>query len=308
MMTDYNETAIVTPETTIVRNLESIVTAETDVQVSTAKRYPRSIALALKNSISLATINEEMAASCMYALPRAGKNITGPSIRLAEVMASEWGNLRIAARIIDQTDTFIVAQGLCWDMEKNVQLSTEVRRRITDKHGAKFNEDMINVTAMAALAIARRNAIFQVIPRALMEQVYAECRRVAVGTVATLTAKRDKLLDSFQKIGVPKPMILEKLNLQGVEDINLTHLEVLLGLASAIKNGETTIEDAFAPDDSEDTQEETRSAATASTAQRAKKNMKKATAPAETPSAAQEEASSTTAETAEGQKDMFEQP
>jgi len=308
MMTDYNETAIVTPETTIVRNLESIVTAETDVQVSTAKRYPRSIALALKNSISLATINEEMAASCMYALPRAGKNITGPSIRLAEVMASEWGNLRIAARIIDQTDTFIVAQGLCWDMEKNVQLSTEVRRRITDKHGAKFNEDMINVTAMAALAIARRNAIFQVIPRALMEQVYAECRRVAVGTVATLTAKRDKLLDSFQKIGVPKPMILEKLNLQGVEDINLTHLEVLLGLASAIKNGETTIEDAFAPDDSEDTQEETRSAATASTAQRAKENMKKATTPAETPPAAQEEASSTTAETAEGQKDMFEQP
>src|SRR3990167_5162923 len=130
--------------------LESIVHAETDIQVSTAKRYPRSIDRSLKLAEAMATLDEETAESCMYALPRGGKTIEGPSVRLAEIMATTWGNLRVVGRVTAQSDTFLTAYGMAWDLESNLAEAVEVRRRITDKHGAKFNEDMISVTAQAA--------------------------------------------------------------------------------------------------------------------------------------------------------------
>ncbi len=190
--------------------MHALISAETDIQVSTAKRYPRNLKSAINLATSMATLDEATAESCMYALPRAGKTIEGPSIRLAEIFASAWGNLRIEARIIEQTDKWIVARGVCWDLETNNAIALTVQRRITGQGGAKFSEDMIAVTANAASAIARRNAIFATVPRAYVNKIYDECKRVAIGNASTLVSKRDKLFSSFQKIGVPKDLIIAK--------------------------------------------------------------------------------------------------
>ena len=64
----------------------SLARAEIDVQIATARRYPRSITLASKNIRDLVTLDKDAAAECMYALPRGGKPIQGPSIRLAEII------------------------------------------------------------------------------------------------------------------------------------------------------------------------------------------------------------------------------
>ena len=50
----------------------------------------------------MATIDAEVAGSCFYKLSRGGKTIEGPSVRLAEIVASAWGNLKFGARIIDE--------------------------------------------------------------------------------------------------------------------------------------------------------------------------------------------------------------
>jgi hypothetical protein len=65
---------------------------ELDIQINTAKAYPRSVKSFLEEAKMLATANQETAASCFYSLPRKDKNgkqvqITGPSIRLAEIAA-----------------------------------------------------------------------------------------------------------------------------------------------------------------------------------------------------------------------------
>ena len=246
--------ALVRSEVETPDTMAALVQAETDVQVSTAKMYPRSIESAIKRALSLATLDEETAASCMYALPRGGKTIEGPSIRLAEIVASCWGNMRIATQIIQQTDSVVVSRGFCWDLETNLAVASEARRRITDKSGGKFNEDMINVTCNAANAIARRNAVFAVVPRAYIDKIYRECRNVAVGNASTLTSKREKLMQSFMKIGVLPDQIYTKLGVGGEQDINLQHLAILIGVAEAIKSGEITPEDAFAVDDMPESQ------------------------------------------------------
>src|SRR5450631_3785003 len=69
----------------------SLARAEVDQQITTAHAYPRSIARAVKGIMTLATLDEQTAEECVYALPRGGKAIKGPSIRFAEIIGSQWG-------------------------------------------------------------------------------------------------------------------------------------------------------------------------------------------------------------------------
>ena len=66
--------------------VDAIERANIDSQVSTAKQYPRDIRRSIDNSIVIATMNQETAQSCGYALPRGGKLITGPSVHLAKII------------------------------------------------------------------------------------------------------------------------------------------------------------------------------------------------------------------------------
>ena len=232
-------------EITSVSALESLNKSEIDIQISTAKRYPRSILKFKNEALSMATLDEETASSCFYALKRDAKLIEGPSIRLAEIIGSAWGNLRYGARIIETGDRFVTAQGVCHDLEKNICANVEVRRRITTKEGRRYSDDMIGVTCNAACSVALRNAIFKVVPMAYAKDIYEKAKTVAVGDTQTLSKRRDQMVTHFAKSGVSLEMILTLLEKKGLEDIGLEELATLKGIATAIKDGETTIDQAF---------------------------------------------------------------
>ena len=225
--------------------LEAITTAEVQQQVATAKRYPRSIHKFKQEALALATADEETAGSMFYSLPRGGKAIEGPSVRLAEVCAYSWGNLRHGARVVEIEDKFVVAQGYCFDAEKNVGTAVEVRRRITDKYGKRYNDDMIGVTCNAACAIALRQAIFKVIPRVYANQIYAAARKVAIGDAQTLASRMAAMLDYFAKMGVSHEQVCQACEKPSIEDLSLDDLAMLKGLATALKDGYTTVDEAF---------------------------------------------------------------
>ena len=223
----------------------AIVRSEVDAQLTAAHKYPRSIGRFLKESMTLATMTQEIAESCIYTLPRAGKNITGPSVRLAEIMASTYGNLHIGTRVVDETDKEIVAQGVCWDLQANLRVSVEARRRITKRNGSRFDDDMITVTGNAAASIALRNAIFRVVPRSFVMAVYEKARLVAVGNASTLADKRANVFERLQKLGVSQDRVLARLEKRSMDDVGLEDLETLIGLGTAIKNGEQDIDSVF---------------------------------------------------------------
>jgi len=227
--------------------LSAIDRASIDVQVATAKQYPRSVDKALKEATTLATLDEETAAGCLYALPRSGKNIEGPSVRLAEIVAYSWGNLRIDADIVAEDKTHITAMGTCFDLEKNVAVRVRVKRRIVDKHGRKYNADMIGVTSNAAISIALRNAIFKVIPRSYVNKIYGLARTASLGQGGTITQKRQAALEWYSKLGVQPEQIFELLEVRGLDDIGEDQLITLRGLMTSIQDGETTVERTFSP-------------------------------------------------------------
>lgn len=227
--------------------LGSITRAEVDSQIATAKRYPRSVKKFMDDARSLACLTPEVAQSCIYALPRGGKPIEGPSVRLAEVVAHTFGNLRVSARIASESGSFIVAQAVALDLEKNNGVQIEVRRRITGRDGRRFNDDMINVTCNAALSIAYRNAVFKAVPAAFVQPIYREARKLAAGGGKSIEERRKNLRDWIDSIGVKPAELFAALGVRGWEDVGLEQMAVAAGIMTAIKDGDTTIDEAFRP-------------------------------------------------------------
>lgn len=229
--------------------VSTIVRAELDSQIATARQYPRSLKTAIDNIMSLATLDEQTAAENMYALPRAGKPIRGATVRFAEIIAQQWGNCRVEARVIaiDRTNKVITAEGTFHDLETNSAMRSVVQRRISDKRGRLFNDDMIVVTGNAACSIARRNAIIAGVPKAVWRKAYEASERVMAGDVKTLATRREGAIKAFATYGVKPEQVFAALDVKGLDDIKVEHIPILLGMFTALKDGETTVEEMFDP-------------------------------------------------------------
>ena len=229
-------------------SLAIITAAEIDTAISTAKAYPRDIKEVMEECTVLVTMNEKVASDCVYAVPRGGKTIEGPSARFAEALISSYGNCIAGARVVGEEEGFIVAQGVFHDLQKNSKIMYEVKRKITDKQGRRFNADMIQVTANAACSIALRNSALKGIAKAYWEPAYLAARQTIMGDANTLANKVAEALEFLQKFGATEDMVLALLKVKKVEDIKQDHIVTLRGIATAIKDGDTTVEQAFGPD------------------------------------------------------------
>lgn len=225
-------------------------TAEVNQQIATAKAYPRAIVQFRKEALQLATLNLQMAQDCIYSLPRKDaegqlKNIRGPSARFAEIMAYSWGNCRAGARVVNEGPEFVTAQGAFHDLERNVAITYEVQRRITNKHGRRYSADMVGVTANAACSIALRNAILKGIPKALWLEMFKAAESTVRGDIKTLEQRRTLAFEQFAEFKVTKEMLCEVLEVEGVQDIGLDDLVTLGGILTALKEGDTTVDQTF---------------------------------------------------------------
>ena len=225
--------------------------AEIDMQIATAKRFPRDIKKFITDSTSLASMDQDVAGECYYRLEREDKKtheikiIEGPSSRLAEIVASSWGNCRAAARVIEENDRFVVAQGAFIDLERNVAITYETRRRITNKFGKRFSDDMIGVTANAACSIALRNAVFKGIPKAFWQKSYERAVETYRGDAKSLVQKRSVWQTYWKKLGVSDDAVLAKIQKASWEAVDLDDMVRFRGFATALKEGDTTLEECF---------------------------------------------------------------
>ena len=231
-------------------SLEALNRSEIDIQISTAKKYPRVIGDSLARIVSLATVNAQTASECFYSLKRNGAEggtaIEGPSVRLAEIVAASWGNLRVASQIVGNDGKFITARGVCHDLETNVAVASEVRRRITNSKGQTYNDDMQVVTGNAAGAIAFRNAVFKVVPKAVIaEAINVIKKAVTADTAQNFEEIKEKMFATFAKKGVTKDMIYSYFEVSGEDEITPEIVAELRTTWTTIKEGQMTVEELF---------------------------------------------------------------
>lgn len=231
--------------------MDAVERANVDSQVATAKQYPRSIKRSIDNSIVMATMDAETAQSCGYALPRGGKPITGPSVHLAKIIVSNWGNMRTEAKVVQITDKQVISRGTAWDLETNVASAFEVRRNITDKYGKRYSDDMITVTGNAANSIAYRNAVFSVVPKAVVDKVYKAAQKHITGDLSDgekLIKRRSDAINYFNdEWGITEEEVVKLCGKQTVNQIKADEIALLLGMVQSLKDGDTTVDELMKP-------------------------------------------------------------
>ncbi len=232
-----------------IETIEAASRAEYDIQIATAKKYPRNLTRVRDNVVAIATMNKETSETCRYALPRGGRTLSGPSVHLARIMAQQYGNLRVDSRVKQITDKQIISEAVCFDLETNYAVKVEVRRSIINKTGQRFNDDMITVTGNAASAIAYRNAVLAVIPKAITDSAYNASIRMITGDLTSeekLISARKKAVDFFKdNYKVTEEQVFKAIGVRTMAQIKAEQIADLRGLEQSLKDGDTTPEEAF---------------------------------------------------------------
>jgi hypothetical protein len=186
-----------------------------------------------------------------YSLPRGGKIIEGPSVRLAEIIAHTYGNCRVGARTVAEETDFVVCQGVFHDLEQNVAITFEIKRRIRKRDGTRYDDDMIGVTANAGCGIAYRNAVLKGVPKGFWLPLYERARKLAGGAEKDAAKNRKAVLDYFAKLGAKEADVLRVAGVKDMGSLGPDQIATLRGIATAIKDGDTTVNAAFSVPETE---------------------------------------------------------
>jgi hypothetical protein len=92
-----------------------------------------------------------------------------------------------------------------------------------------------------------RNAIFNVIPKSFFSPILAKIKAVAIGqeTGESLMSRVNKVFSRFNAMGADNERILSVLGKRAKTELTEEDLAQLIGLGTAIKSQETTIDQAF---------------------------------------------------------------
>jgi len=220
-----------------------------DSQISTAKAYPRNVQKFIDNCKSTVIMTKEIAESCVYTVPRGKGKISGPSVNLAKIMMQFYGNFRTGARVVSIENKTLTCEAIAFDIENNVSVKVQVKRSIFSQTSGRYSDDMIVITGNAGNSIALRNAVFAVIPRVFVDMVYEAAQKKIVGDVSTeekLLAARTKTVQTLKdRYNISEKEILFAIGKEAVEHITKDDLVTLAGIDTAIKEGDTTIDQVF---------------------------------------------------------------
>jgi len=234
---------------------EIIARVELDTMISTANAYPRDEIKSIEKAIKMATIDEETAQGCFYALPRKDKDgnkitIEGDSIRLAEIIRCSWKHMHTQTKVVLVAEKYIETEAVAWDLENNNKHISNDRISIwfgekNGKGGYRANNDMQIMLAKASQAKALRNAIFQVVPKSLVKVVGNAARKYSIGDSKNLSSKVTMVVNKLVKMGLNKEQMLEYFEHSKIDDFTAEDLQSLIGIGTALKDGMIKPEEVF---------------------------------------------------------------
>jgi hypothetical protein len=156
-----------------------------------------------------------LADSAVYTYSRGGTDVSGPSIRLAEAIAQNWGNLQFGIRELEQARGESTVQAFAWDVETNTrrEVTFHVPHTRHTKKGVIKLEDPRDIYEMVANQGARRlrSCVLAVIPGDVVEAAVAQCEVTMKAKADTSPEAMQKMVVAFQAFGVTKEQIEKRI-------------------------------------------------------------------------------------------------
>lgn len=183
-----------------------------------------------------------------YAYPRGGQQVTGPSIRLAEALARNWGNVDFGVKEIENRGGRSVLMAYAWDLETNTRATktfTVPHERYT-KQGAKQLTDPRDIYEAVANQGARRMraCILSIIPGDVIESALTQCDETLRNAIGAPEETIAKMITQFEAFGVTKQMIEKRLG-HRIEATVAAEILSLRKIYLSIKDGFSKTEDWF---------------------------------------------------------------
>ena len=227
---------------------QSRAVQEVQAALVIAKRFPRD-EIAASNRIMVACQRKSLAEQAVYAYPRGGQKVTGPSIRLAEVLARYWGNIEYGMRELSSNPTSTTMEVYAWDKETNTMArrTFDVPRVRWTKKGPVDLLDPRDIYEMNANQGARRMraCILEIVPGHIVEEAMGVCNQTMAGNSnEPLEDRARKMVKAFGEFGVTQAMIEARLG-HKVEAMEESQLVGLRQIYQSIKDGMSGRDDWF---------------------------------------------------------------
>lgn len=214
-----------------------------------AKKFPRNEMDSI-NRVLTACKRPSLARQAMYEYPRGGQKVTGASIRLAEAIAQNWGNIDFGIVELEQRNGESIVEAYAWDLETNTRQTkvfTVPHVRGTKKGNIALT-DPRDIYEMVANQGARRlrACILGVIPGDVVDDALEECEKTIRGQNSK--PLKDRIREGVQlfeeKFSVTKEM-LEKFIGCKAEAFSENDMLRLNKVFVSLKDGMASREDYF---------------------------------------------------------------
>ncbi len=218
---------------------QSRAIAEAQAKLIIAKNFPRNQSTAFEK-VMLSCKRLGLAEKAVYAYPRGGQTVSGPSIRLAEELARAWGNIDFGVRELSQKDGISEMEAYCWDLETNTTSSTKftVKHERHTRAGVTKLTDPRDIYEITANQAGRRlrARIIAILPPDLVDCALAECSKTIAGNNnEPIQDRARKMLSAFSVYGVNKTQIETYLGIT-IENILPEDIATLTGIYNSIKD------------------------------------------------------------------------
>lgn len=221
--------------------------AEIQASVLMARQFPRNEERALERIVRSCQ-NFNFARQAVYQYAKGGTNIEGPSIRAAEMLAREMGNIVSGIREIDQSNGESVVQAFAWDLETNVrsEMIFKVSHMRHTRSGDYLVTDPREIYEMVANNGARRKraCILSLIPPDVVDTALDECSKTVIRYTAVDAETTKNLLAAFEKFGVSQKMIEARIQ-RNYNAIDAYMVNDLRKVYTSIKDGIGQVDDFF---------------------------------------------------------------
>jgi hypothetical protein len=248
----FGRRAVQAPETSGSRQQQSRELAEMQTKYLMAQQFPRDVVAAMDRILNSFT-RPTLAEKAQYQFSRGGSDIVGPSIRAAEAIAQQWGNMeqgfREVSRVIGSDGVpFSEVEAYCADLEGRSakRLQFIVRHwRDTKSGGYKLKDERDIYELIANQAQRRvRACILAMIPGDVTEAAMDQAALTLSATADTSPEATQKMVAAFGKFGVTKEQIEKRIQ-RRMDAIQPAQVVTLRRIYASLNDGMSEPQDWF---------------------------------------------------------------
>lgn len=221
--------------------------AETQAQIFLAKQFPRDQRRATENVLT-ACQRPGLASVAVYSFSKGGSDVSGPSIRLAEEIARNWGNLECGWNEMERCDDFSKVRTFAWDKETNVLKTTlfVVPHYRTTRQGKKRLTDEREIYELLANQASRRMraCILALIPGDVVDAAVEQCQKTMITHVDLSPSSILSLVKAFSGFGVTKERIEKRIQ-RRIDAITPAQFVRMREIYASIRDGMSDANDWF---------------------------------------------------------------